>query len=368
MKKNKIGQNDLSWCGSGKKSGKKYKRCHLNTDKEKLIKPYEIENQLKKSFSKKYCSVPNDLKQSCKGSIIRAHTVSKKFLKIIEKDGQVYGFSKFTFFDMVNSKGVIEPKLIGVNQASTFTGFCKKHDKELFSAIEDGTISLNKKTVFFLGYRTVARESFLKNCQYDHCVRMKKLAQRIAKKYELGVKLSKRGVDFHKEKFDQLLINKNFDEMHGYCIVFNEVIPLLCSSAIFFEIDFKGNLWLNLCFPDKSIPSIICFNSFIDKKKSYFLFSWNNYSNRIARKFIELIDDLSEPDLTAFLIKFQFSFCENIYFNPSWFNGLHDKQKKYLIDLFNNILYPLYINRKNMLWNDHVLSEEVWNVIEKVWI
>jgi membrane-bound inhibitor of C-type lysozyme len=115
----KIGRNKPCWCGSEKK----YKRCHLNRDTQNPVNQGEIHKQLNSFYAKKTCSVPISLKHECSKKIIKAHSISKSSsLKEIAEDGHV--LTTFKSASMSGSNFTIKPKRIGINQASTFTGFC----------------------------------------------------------------------------------------------------------------------------------------------------------------------------------------------------------------------------------------------------
>lgn len=70
---NKIGRNDPCWCGSGLK----YKKCHLNRDKQEPLNRWEAVKSVRKLFSYKDCLAPPQLKLHCSNTLSRAHTVPK---------------------------------------------------------------------------------------------------------------------------------------------------------------------------------------------------------------------------------------------------------------------------------------------------
>jgi hypothetical protein len=83
-----IGRNDPCWCGSQIK----YKRCHLNREKQKPLERWEASKEFNNKFSRRICSSPNSFHQDCSKKIIKAHTVPKSSsLKAIAKDGHVLG-------------------------------------------------------------------------------------------------------------------------------------------------------------------------------------------------------------------------------------------------------------------------------------
>jgi hypothetical protein len=60
---------------------------------------------------------------------------------------------------------MIPPELVGLNFASTFTGFCSNHDGQLFSPVENKIFVTQQEQCFLLGYRAIARELYTKNGQ-----------------------------------------------------------------------------------------------------------------------------------------------------------------------------------------------------------
>ena len=125
----KLGRNDPCWCGSGLK----YKRCHLGRDRQKPLNIWSVAKEHRKTLSAKECLVPSSMKSECSGSIVNAHTVPEsESLKNIARDNHVYGLV-LNLESMVKYNGKVEPELISINKASTFTGFCSKHDNSIFA-------------------------------------------------------------------------------------------------------------------------------------------------------------------------------------------------------------------------------------------
>lgn len=88
--------------------------------------------------------------------IIRAHTVqNSKVLDLLVRDGHVVSLRHWFEQD----KGpVIGYKLVGRNEATTFTGLCDEHDREIFRPIDTNDINIeNQQHLFLLAYRAVLR-------------------------------------------------------------------------------------------------------------------------------------------------------------------------------------------------------------------
>ena len=80
----------------------------------------------------------------CEEEPIRSHSQQcEGALRRIARNGKVYGvqselraYTKRVYTDISDANPKIE--LVGINEASTFYGFCNRHDTELFKAIECG--------------------------------------------------------------------------------------------------------------------------------------------------------------------------------------------------------------------------------------
>ena len=97
-------------------------------------------------------------KGQCSEAAIRAHSVQNaRILELLCHNGHVVmPQRKFDRETRLN----IEFRPVGRNVATTFTGLCAKHDRELFSIIENDSIKLtDDQHLFLLAYRAVLKEA-----------------------------------------------------------------------------------------------------------------------------------------------------------------------------------------------------------------
>ena len=99
----------------------------LMTDIERKIRR-ELFGKHKADRASKYemCLGPDN---ECEGSIIRAHSVqNSRVLELIQESGHVIMPRLVSSFD----RGAgFRFESVGRNEATTFTGLCQKHDREL---------------------------------------------------------------------------------------------------------------------------------------------------------------------------------------------------------------------------------------------
>lgn len=161
-RRHRKSKNLLCWCGSGKN----YKDCHENRENEFPTTLQEIVSTFKKAWGKEYRLTPLADEGTCTAQIVKAHTVQKNGgLSKIARKGHVYGFR----YEWNNTEKENLPKaqLMGINNASTFTGFCSHHDNLIFEPIEKHSFQNILQQIFLLGYRAISRELFNKKAQYD---------------------------------------------------------------------------------------------------------------------------------------------------------------------------------------------------------
>jgi len=157
-KKASFQKTVLCWCGSGLR----YSKCHRDRDKQIPLKSYEIDAEFRKAFSKKYCLHPQSSSSVCSQYIVKAHSVSvSSNLKNIAENGHVLRFY-FRPKAPVEARKRMTAQSIGVNKASTFTGFCKVHDSLTFACIDKPVGLLTPKHYFLLAYRALSQGSLPK--------------------------------------------------------------------------------------------------------------------------------------------------------------------------------------------------------------
>lgn len=217
-------RNKPCWCGSGKK----YKKCHLIREQQAPLTRGDLEAHSRTQRSKKICSVKNIFPGECSGKIINAHTISKSgSLKEISESGHVMG-TKPSLSSLIKSKGKLALEKVGINKASTFTGFCSVHDKAIFSPLEDEKIILNDKQLFLMAYRGFCRELFHKEQNKETAALMKEFdrgqdkilqakIQNYSGEFDSGVDLALRDLGYIKEEMDAILISENYSKIN-HCV------------------------------------------------------------------------------------------------------------------------------------------------------
>ncbi len=340
----KIGRNEKCWCGSGIK----YKKCHLERGNEQ---PPNFNNLLdiEKKTRFKLCLHPNASNQCCSEKIIKAHSIQKtNGLTQIAEKGHVYTTTN-TIGQMKKNNGLLSLHLTGINKATTFTGFCNKHDSELFKPIEGrNSFRVCQEHICLISYRILCRELYVKLFQLNICSAQKKLdcgvpvyhqefIQNSSRIIEMGAMETIKDLEHYKHLYDNALFNNDYSEVNYYVITFKELFPIMCSSAFIPEFSFLGKT-LNSGDDFNNYKKVLdqCNFSILPRDNgSAFIFSWLG-NQATSKKLVESLLNLPNNKLADYLIQFAFEFFENIVIAPEWYNSLNKGQQNSILTIINS--------------------------------
>ena len=161
-KPNKVGRNDSCPCGSGRK----YKHCCLRSGEIQLepsgtISWEEESAAAAKAIGRGMCCAPPNARHDCVPKIVRSHTVPRSSLSHIAEKGHVLS-CRADVISLKTHGTAPPPKPRGIQNASTFTGFCARHDHDIFRPLETAPFTSTPEQCFLLAYRALARELYLK--------------------------------------------------------------------------------------------------------------------------------------------------------------------------------------------------------------
>jgi hypothetical protein len=130
---------------------------------EIIKKERDMKLRYEKLISKK--SKHECLIKDCKEKSILSHAISKTTLKHIAQENHLiyrkFDRANFNINDFIEPNNVnMKFETIGINEASTFKGFCKKHDNNIFEQIDNKNITTLRDVLLQL-YRTTCKNYFL---------------------------------------------------------------------------------------------------------------------------------------------------------------------------------------------------------------
>ncbi|HEY2390516.1 MAG TPA: SEC-C domain-containing protein [Candidatus Angelobacter sp.] len=353
----KIGRNEPCWCNSGKK----YKKCHWERDKAPRTQPWEIAAAQRKQYSDaKYCIHAEASTSTCSGTIVKAHTLARRTaLTAIAEAGHVYG-GDCDFMSIVKNKGIIRYKRIGVHDASTFTGFCSKHDDRTFAPLEKHPLLPTAEQCFLMSYRALCRELYQKQLHHDSVRGMRELdkgrstdvqehIQTFADSHELGTLMGLTEMQHHKRLYEELLTKRNYDDYRRLVIHFSAVPDVLSTGGFAPEFDYSGNALQSMMEPllANIVVSIVPY-----KDGGVAVLGWEKYSDSICVPFVQSLLAKKPENLGNAVVRLVFEHIENTYLRPSWWERLDERTRNAIIMRSNSGINPFEERDANCLTDD----------------
>ncbi len=281
--------------------------------------------------SKKNCMAES--KSECNQNICQAHTISKKFLNNLSENGHIY----YPCYSSYNTSGLYEFQLKGVNNATTFLGFCTFHDNELFQSFEKTNFDPeNASQIRDLTFRALAREFFKKKCQLD-------FSEGVIKGYFNDISLTNyiESSDFkiylrqvtkeareHRYLYEQLKRKANLK----YIIFKFNKLPIATTGVIFPCEDFFKT---PLQDGRRRMHGFVC-SVLPDEKFTYVIIATvKSLNNNVDKIFLESILKECESLVVNLLFSYFFYNNEVIAIQRSWFDLLDTQFKGSLSNLLN---------------------------------
>lgn len=282
---------------------------------DKLIHDYNSKQQ-DKSNSK--C-----LFLGCGERAINSHIISKGVFKRIAKDGHV----NWLFKNKMKNK-----EQTSIAQTYTFPAFCATHDQYIFEELDKKDYQVgDKKQEFLYFYKTYAGE----------LVRQQKKFGFIEQKgqYTDGKNIMMFGSPpqylrsqniYLSEKFyvlSKFLIDKNYNSIESYIIVFDKPYPLCVGQYLSMDYDFDGN-------PINQVKNGISLVVFPQGDKTYAIISWFVENTQKFSFISKTFSKLNQGDKKILLSMLILNGCQNIAFNIDYWNSFDLSFKKKLEELY----------------------------------
>lgn len=357
-----IGRNDPCWCGSGKK----YKRCHLDRERESPLPLLALAGQLRRFFRLKQCLHPHASRSTC-GRVIAAHTIQRQGAlgKIVDGTGHCLSFYPPT------GRDVVEPHRRGWREASTFAGFCDKHDASTFALLERIPFVGSREQCFLLAYRAECHELYQKQAsdRSHHSLRqvidrgMSPVDQVTVQEMQhwagAGVRKGLAESRRFKAVMDQELLNGAFDSYRQLFVRFVGDLAIAGTGAPTPNRSLAGEERLRLHDPDAAIQRIYVGVVPADGGGAI-VFVWRK-GEFAPESFIGDLLALDSAKLASVIAQFLFAYIENTYFSSKWWGDLAEHEKTHVRALatMGNPYYTRWAYRElHTPWRITTVSEQ----------
>jgi len=335
-----IGRNERCWCGSGKK----FKRCHLDRENVDRLTIGNVLDGQRDAASLRLCLVKNLDTTACSGGIVQAHSLSRKAsLERIARKQHVYGFRAW-LTELRQSGGRMLPRLVGIREASTFTGFCQGHDGQLFKAIDAHPLVPTPEQIALLSYRTLCREiiwkmvlgrtvPLMRETDRGHSPIRQLRTQLTADEFGNHVADALPDLAGEQAAWHRVVQEGAYDQLSYAVIQLGSTPDVVCGGVSQPDKDFLGRMLIDLRArgarqDDVAFTLIPC------DMGGLAIFSWLGHFQE-AEAFVGSLLSLPEPRIVNQLVRYAFETFDNVWLSPNWWEGLASPQKEFLIERMN---------------------------------
>ncbi len=303
--------------------------------------------------------------ETCDGPVVSSHTIQRSGgLTRIARSGHVYAF-KPDLGLLKKHDGLLTPILVGVGNASTFPGFCGRHDKEMFRPIEDHPFDeSNPEHVFLVCYRAICQELHAKRGVLQHLTSMRNLDkgkpfshqvqfQQWLARYTAGTLAGLRDAEHLKGAMDDIAQSHDFSTLNYVAVSLDGEPPFLCCGATAITHDFHGRVLRSLSDDLDRTADAVVFAVVPTDAGWAAVFCWLS-SGSEGRAFGESLAQLNDEDWPGAIGRFTFEHFENTCIAPEWWESLSDVSRLALLDRLRRCVSPIIPRRDDCLVDDGV--------------
>jgi len=315
-----------------------FQSTQMGTKREKSLELMQpIFQELSRGFEK-VCLA--EALGGCRGKIIRAHTLQKAAFQAHARDGHVYEIDPFK----AGAEGHW-PTRVGINNATTFTGFCENHDASLFRPIEVTPFDSQPQQFFMHHYRAVSLAYYTrayksKILEKAYTENSKRDDVGSLKRFEEGIRLNEldtKEIHQHKLFYEKELLAQNWMAVEGHAWTGTKVPDFFATDFFGPRKDLQGKIiqdckrshalqWMSLTVTasDDRALVLLCAN-----RGSPLLSSCINSLRRIPR-------DRRTMAIVGYII----GQLENFIMLPDWWDSLDDRTKRQFANAYDSRYFP----------------------------
>jgi hypothetical protein len=268
--------------------------------------------------------------------IIKAHSIQRnRSLSAIADKGHVYKLAS-NMSSLKKSKGRLAFEKCGVNKVSTFLGFCRKHDNELFEPIDNFPLVPTDQQVLLYAYRSLCRELFVKENSlelFESQLRIgvdNNAVRGLLKNMKRGTAFGLDNLKKHKAIYDNSLRDNSYSNAR-YVLFISEQKPILAFSGVFYpDFDFVGRQLQDLGDHSSNLQLITMCSAPMDCGWG-FLFAWHVTSSDACVDFMRSLATVTYKNSNVLgdsLFRLVMTNCENSAISPRWWESLPESQKE----------------------------------------
>lgn len=266
----------------------------------------------------KLCLHP-DAPNGCRGNVINAHSIQRSgpLGKIVDAKNKVLTFGK------IDGKFDDNPRSIGWREASTFSGFCSRHDDETFAPIEKYPFEAKPHQCALVGYRSICFETYQKTSALHFRQQQIQLGREL--RSTVGFESGLEYLADVKKKYEAALKTAVFDDLAYVVYRFSGSLSVASAGLTQPDWDLAGARIQDLSIFEEPMQGLT-YGIVLDGLGFAVVFSWPRDFTLITG-FLEQFSRLNSEELTTALLIFMFAYSSNTYFSDTWWQGLRIAQR-----------------------------------------
>jgi len=129
-----------------------------------------------------------------------------------------------------------------------------------------------------------------------------------------------------KQRFDSMQARKDYSDIRGFVVTFENVPDVLCSSALAPECDFGGQQLQDMADFSKKLE-LMTFSLIATDDGGAFVFAWHSDGDAACRPLAISLAKLNDDDLPHAILRLIFEYCENHYLRSEWWDKLDERTR-----------------------------------------
>lgn len=240
---------------------------------------------------------------------------------------------------LTKNGGRLLVKSIGIKEASVFNGFCADHDRALFSCIENQPYSGRPDQNLTAAYRTLSRELFgkdatselktiLRGADKGLDLRAQIRLQALIHELDIGNEAARRELRATHDALDDALVHQRSAVLRSLVIEFDGPLPFMFAGAWSPFTDLHGAP-LQTGYVGELLEQVF-FTSFAGDPGDFICVSWRDIRDAPGKVIADQIDVPPADRKANLCLQLVVKHVENIFFDPTWFDGLTKEQRTQL--------------------------------------
>lgn len=310
----------------------------LKVPKEKLAEFYAGLNELREFQKKPVLGRCMFWSGACDVPPVGSHLLARSWLERIADNTNHVVQIGFGTENLSNQPAKISSRRVGINNATTFPGFCEKHDNEMFACLERNTFTASPEQLLALRYRSVCRESCAKH-QMVGCHLPRALDEAAPPLFVMGIAAEMRRCMLlltEKQALEAML--NNGSSLASYVVRFGKIPSVLTSATIYPLATFTGR---TLEFRQEWVTvSIIPTTT-----GGWAVFSWSKNLPKNSSLLVKSFTKVPRAFQTEALLNLVFEVSENHAISPTWWEQISDHHRLDLMKRFGRSFTVVGDNR-----------------------